>query len=537
MPRLAEARVRFARLVQDQAGTGSVLPLFLLTSLLALGGFAMDVANVWRNGEVMRATADAAAHAGAVALARGQSVDDAVAAAQHAIALNMDPAIFAQGAPRQRAELVRAWHFDAASGKVSEEGTANAISVQLRRSPQDGNTLQTYLLGLIGLGDLSTAMTAVVAVTPTETCSNAAGLFARGAIALDGAAEVGSGYCLHSQTSITLARSVEFSERAHLSMPDLAQCSGFCSDSLSPGLSAAATEANLISTSLRGHVSGLQAAMLGPMADSPLKQAFFAARPLAEDLEPLAEVGQDPTRLHAGAVVQLSKWDFEKLRAIPQGLVYAVSCDPSSPLGPPILEVGGVVGALALRNAALVTNCALHFRGDFDVAGALILSTFEGPFPSISAELHAVLGDPNVGCDEASRTLVMALGDQVLPSELLLSNASMVVDGNVTILPDQSRGLGLHNGFSLHAGGRVDVQGQHVYRSCPGASVAGLPELSVIRFVMPSVPAMPDVLMDDRKLPGKKAKPLPPTPPLPMSKTPPAELMSQADLPKPQVGL
>jgi hypothetical protein len=526
-------RATLARLARDEDGTGSVLPLLMLTLLLGVAGFGIDTANLWRTGEIMRATADAAAHAGAVALARGNDPVDALVRAEQAIGLNMDPAVFAPDPGTPRSDLVRLWHFDATSGTLSEDGPLNAVSVQLRRGPGDGNAVPTYLMGLIGLPQVTSTTTAVVALTPSSRCANGSGLFARQDLVLDGEVTLDAGFCLHSQQSATLNHQVKFEPGAHLSLPDLSRCNGLCDDIASPGFLQAATEANLVTQPLRERIADTMEAMLAPMADSALKADFFATRPLAQDLEPLAEMGVDISNLRTGSVVHLSNFDFEVLRAVPQGLVYAISCDPDSPEGPPVLEVGGGVSAPIIDNLALLTDCALHFPDDLQVTGSLVLSSYEGGLPAITADPYAVLGDPSVTCDPAAQTQVMALGDQVLPPGLILSNAAFVLDGQVTLLPGEDGATAPHRGFALHASGTVTLQGPHSFAACDGTNLSTLPGLAVIRMVMPAVPAMPEApKINDADLPGKKVTPLPATPP-----RHPDGILSQADLPGSSVGL
>lgn len=528
------------RFPDDDSGSGGVLPIFMLIAILALGGVASDLASLWRQSEVMRATADTAAHSGVVALARGHSAEDALAVAETAIGLNMNPEIFGPAINKPRSDLVRTWHYDATTGALSEDGPANAVSVQIRRSRHDGNPLPTYLLGLIGLGDIVSSTTAVVALAPTAACSNVSGVFARKGLLLAGPAEVGSGYCLHSQSGIEIAQPAKFAPGASLSLPDMADCAGFCGREESPGLRAAASEANLISAPLLAQFSDVMTEMLGPVEASDRKRDFFASRPISRDLEPIAEVGRSTSGLQTGSVVRLPKAEFEKMRDYPQGLVYVVTCDKKSSGADQVLQVGGIVGAPRLADAVLLTSCALHFRAGFQVTGALILSTFEGADPSITADPEAVLGDIAGKCQPSAQSVVMALGDQALPAGLTGSNAAFLIDGSATMLPDEDTGHARHVGFALHASGTAGFPGKHEFSACGGTSSTILPQLNVIRFVMPRIPAQPLFPRNDAEMPGEKVKPLPSTPPLPMAGAPqalPAEILSQADLPGSRVGL
>ena len=521
----------FTRFRRDEAGSGSVLPMFILVGMLLAGGLSIDSGNLWFNGEVMRATADAAAHTGAVALSRGNDVDDAIAAAEQAIGLNMDPTVFAAKPGKPRSHLVRAWHYDAASDTLSEDGPANAMSVQIRRGPLDGNAVPMYLMQLFGLPEWSTSSTSVVALTPTTRCSNAGGIFARDVLTVEAAAEVGAGFCLHSQVEVRMEQRVRFDTDASVSMPDLAICGEACRDLTMAG------EANFITRPLRDQIGRTAEALMLPLADSLEKAAFFAGRTMSEDLEPLVEIDLSITNLATGSVVRMSAADFELLREVPRGLVYAVVCDQKS-LEPPVLVIRGGMNGPVIDGVALVTNCALHFEDDVEVTGSLLISTYSGELPSITADPYAMLGDPSATCDSAAQVQLLALGDLDVPAGLVLSNVAMVQDGNVTLLAEDNGALAQHHGFALHASGTVDLRGHHSFAACDQPSLETLPNLQVMRFVMPHIEPAPRVLQPKVIMPGKATKPLPRSPSLPMSRVPPADqVMSQASGPDGDVGL
>ena len=66
--RLVEESLRFAR---EARGAGTVFSLSLLLVAAMFGGLVVDVGNAWRYRELLKTTADVAAHAGAVVLAQG----------------------------------------------------------------------------------------------------------------------------------------------------------------------------------------------------------------------------------------------------------------------------------------------------------------------------------------------------------------------------------------------------------------------------------------------------------------------------------
>ena len=93
MPKaLARPRPWHAPFWRDQAGSGTVFSLGLLFLAALFGGLAVDVGNAWRYNELLKTTADVAAHAGAVVLSQGGSPQAARQAALAALDLNMPEA-------------------------------------------------------------------------------------------------------------------------------------------------------------------------------------------------------------------------------------------------------------------------------------------------------------------------------------------------------------------------------------------------------------------------------------------------------------
>jgi hypothetical protein len=79
-------RLRPVRLWWDEAGAGSAFGLFGILICLMFAGVSIDFTNAWRNREILRLSADVAAHAGASALAQaGVVVEQAIGVAAVAV--------------------------------------------------------------------------------------------------------------------------------------------------------------------------------------------------------------------------------------------------------------------------------------------------------------------------------------------------------------------------------------------------------------------------------------------------------------------
>jgi Putative Flp pilus-assembly TadE/G-like len=496
------AAIRHA--LRDETGGVTVLALFSLILTVLCIGFAIDTSNLYRHQAMLRTAADAAAHAGASALARGATDEAAEAAAIEILSRNMavDPeSLLADGGSDLRALVVNP--ADGTLSKPDPDSRANAMLVSLQQSKSSRNPIPTLVLGLFGFDSWSAGASSVAVVAVTRRCENAAGLFAQGPIAIGSGGDgmpPGDGMCVHSQESLSLPRASEAIDGTpRVSLPSRGACAGgACED---------AAEINLIMPDIGAHVARLADGFARPALLLREERAFFAKRPMARDLEPLLEVGAEVRDLQTGGVVTLSPFRFRLLREFPPGLVYLVLC------GQPGAEVetGGreeiIIGeweeSPALRDIALVTSCPIRLAEHARIEGALVISTADDSGLA-GAAFGARIGDPKGACDDTRRSIVMSTGDLVLPSQLALSNLAAVAAGDIQ--------LGLNNeptpvrgrGISLHAGGQIRATGTQSLAPCPGAADPLLPTMRVISHTMPPLDGWITPLVPEKEtdLPG-----------------------------------
>lgn len=520
----------FVRFRQGEDGAGTAFGFFGIVICLMLAGVSIDFTNAWRNGEILRLSADVAAHAGASTLAQDGDRMAALAVATGATELNTPTANYGR-VIYDPFEDIEALHYDPDSNMVSPGGVTNAVSVRLQRNARVQNPVPTFLLRLVGQESWDISVTSVAAVVPTTRCLSGDGIYARGAVTLEGQAVVGTDVCLHSQTAVGLSGGSSFDGGSGLSMPDLADCRGGCSETSSPGYAAASAEANLIMPDPSDHIDRLSAGFTDAGAKLAEEDAFFAIHPLAEDLSALDELGVDTADLNGGDVVPLDAETFGRARALPAGLVYLVTC-PSTGEGAGVLNIGGrqlvvpedgartetageeTSGAggiddelvepvqeepispedevmeegQVLNGVVLVTNCLLQFTDLADIKGSMILSTRAVPGVALRADDGARVGDPELQCDAAHQSVIMAKGSMQVPALFTASNTAFVMDGDITVAGAPSGETAAHRGLSLHASGQVTMNGQHAFTACGTALAALLPMLNVIKFVIPTDP-------------------------------------------------
>jgi Flp pilus assembly protein TadG len=498
------------RALQDEAGGVTVLALFSLFLTVLCLGFAIDATNLYRHQALLRMTADAAAHAGASALARGATPEDAEAAALEMVALNM--AVDPDSLLAHRSTDLRAVVVDPSNGTLSKpdlDTPANAMLVSLQQSETARNPIPTLVLGLFGFDSWSAASSSVATVSTTRRCNNAAGLFAQGRISIgsngDGVPPA-DGICVHSQQALFLPRgSDEYGGVPLLSLPMRSACSGKDCET--------ALEMNLIMPDVAALVARLAQGFADPSRSLHEKDAFFASRPISQDLEPLSEVGADVRGLRTGDVVALSAFRFRMLRHVPPGLVYLVLC------GQPGTEVetGGVDEIIIgewpdspiLRNIALVTTCPIRLEEHARVEGSLIVSTADETGLS-SAAAGARIGDPVGGCDASRRSILMTKGDLTLPSNLTTSNIAVVAGGDVMLGLSGETSPSLSRGIAVHAGGEIRSAGVQTLMPCAGAADLLLPSLRVISHTMPPLEGWitPVIPVEEPDMPGTRPEQL-----------------------------
>ncbi len=533
---------RPVRFCARQDGGATAFGLIVICMLLLIAGVAIDVANLYRYKTLLQLTADSAAQAGVVTLARGGVATDAHSAAGAMVETNMPEGQFGQVITNSARE-VQVLHYDAATGTLGQVGDAapaNAVLVQLQRSEATGNPVPTFLMGMAGIDAWSLVASSVATLMPTQRCGNAEGIVARGAVNLGLSPVFGSDFCLHSQSSITLPIGTRMADQLRVSLPDPSDCAGVCK----PGNSATKTEPmigqmaepmtgptirpvalNLVMPGAQDHVARLVAGFLDPQTTLPEETAFFATRPLAGDPEALREVGMAADDLRPGDVLQVTPLQFSQMRERPAGLVYAVRCDTAKndrrALWERTLTLTGVEQGPTLRDLVLITDCAIEMDDRVRIEGALILLT--GPqgaqisaLPGATLGGTSAIGDTDAACDAARRVRLMTFGNLVLPAGLAGANVSAVAGGDITLAADPDQERTQHRGLILHAGGRVTAMGSHSFARCPAETTSDplMPAMQVIAHVMPPLgpvlaPPLQKAPAPQTDLPGQAIERLP----------------------------
>ncbi|MGX9856925.1 hypothetical protein ACR03S_15995 (plasmid) [Limimaricola variabilis] len=492
----------------DEDGS-TIFSLFWTLVLMVLAGVAIDPVNAWRSKQFLKQTADVSAHAAVVALATGSEPTEMQNAVRRTVAVNLDADRVGEvlADPGRDIELLI---YDPRSNTASPSngGPANAALVRLRRSKEQDNAVPFTFLRVMTLFSDSEGMPGwemtvegVAAWVPTTRCRGSDMLIAGGEFHLSANNTFAAGYCVHAQDNVWMPQNNTFAPGSSVSMPDLADCKDKCKDKSNPGATQASNEMNLPVPELNLLIDRLEDAFIFE-AQSPEKAAFFHGKSGLGSLLPLAEIGYPVNRLTLGAVVHLSRDDFQLLPVIPAGLVYDVSCDGRiAPLGRATQGKGGgknkpslpnpvngsgktvsldAVNAASLRDIALITDCGISLGNKVDIAGSLLVSTGAG----LSASSQSQIGASSGNCAPQDRTTVLVRGDIHIPGSFSGSNTSFMTTGDLHMAGGGNGGT--HHGVSMMAQGDVHVSAGHDFVACATESVLQ-PQALMIRHVEPVI--------------------------------------------------
>lgn len=210
--KMQNAASRFRRL--DDGGLTAV-NVFFLSALAILGGIAIDVASVVSARTQLQATADAAAHA-ALVEREWHSADEAKTKALAVAQQNMPQTRFGEVVKNQN---ITFGDWDRDTGVFTQDNNSrNAVLVTAERDSQNGNPVATFLLQFVGLWDWD-VRTSSVFETYYPTCLME-GFVADGVIDVQSNNSYFNGFCMHSNSYVTINNNNYFESGTVVSMPD-----------------------------------------------------------------------------------------------------------------------------------------------------------------------------------------------------------------------------------------------------------------------------------------------------------------------------
>jgi hypothetical protein len=463
------------RFASDEEGAGTVFGLFLFMVIVILGGVALDSSNAWRNATHLDASADAASHAGAVALANGGDIDDVRLAAITAASRNMPSQRYGE-VTGNALENIQLMHFDTETRVLSSAGTQNAVVVDLGQTSGNANAVRTYFLRLMGVNSWDVTGRSITVYDASAECSNVDGIYAEDEISLSSQNGVGPGFCVHSQHAVWLPQQNTFGAGSVVSMPNLDDCKSKCTVSANPGITPMSI--NMVLPDFRDFIFDTYDAFNASSSD--LKSAWFDAKKISVgDVAPLVAAGVAGD-FSMGKVVKLT-WDqFHALPVLPRGLVYNVDCPNNGNSSKTKLTFNGTTGRM--EDAALLTDCSIAFGDGAEVLGSLVVTIRQQSTATVTSGSSVTVADPTQNCRDGDRTTVMSIGKVSVPAEFVMSNVTLVSADDVNVASATSSGI-VSRGLSIYASGKVSLSSQHTLEVCGGENLLA-PEGKVIRHVM-----------------------------------------------------
>ena len=490
---------RPADILSQEDGSISAYALVALAVFCMFLGLAIDVTNVHRQKEFISVAADAAAHAGVVALAEKKLPLDIRTAALAAAETNAPAGLIGKtNLGASDVELVR---FDPKTRTIIA-GEANAVKVTLHRDSSVGNPVSTSLLRFAGVKKFEFSVTSVAYYGKPGNCNSSDGIYAKGRVTLTSGNTIGGSYCVHSQEEVWMPQTNYFQEGAGLSMPNLADCGTKCFDAANPGVENAKFEMNLNMMPVADHIALVRAAMLASTSD--LKSQFFADKTLAADRKPLVDArimnNGAAAKLVRGSVVSLTAAQYNDLMVLtkgnlPTGLVYNVDCRDRGNGPATWISIGGSLDrkdptlttstAETVREVVLITDCGFDVGSNARIDATLAISTRVSTSSVLKAASGAIVGDPLRNCDVSRKVYIMTMSGISVSSDFTASNVALIVNGDIHVAASSSSSTVEHKGTSFHAEGEVQIPANHTFNGCLEDYSGLIPGNKTIKFVIP----------------------------------------------------
>lgn len=405
--RRAGAKPAFFR---DEDGTVSLYGIYISVAMIGIAGYAIDSNNAFQVQSNLRTATEAAALAAIDELGNPQA---GVEAALSYAALNADPQ--SHGAA-VTAEDVDFGNWNGFTRTFTINGfPSNAVRVSARRTTERGNAVGYDLMRLLGTGSYN--VTADSIAVGLANCAGG-GLFSVGAAEVWNSNEFYSGFCLYSDTSVTLGNTNIFPYGSNIVLPDTTQ--------FWQGI---------------GNLGASQALLQGE-----------------RDLDVLAQVDTVTAQMQDGALpAYLPDW-------ITRGPVYLSRIKPRTPLQPnTFYRVSGHVSLGANRD---LTDIAIAATGNIETGSNVDMkNVFLTAYGDISFNSNNDFGETDY-CNGGTYDIhLFARGNISFGSNNRMRGMLMAAKGDITMLNNLAGLSSVH----AEAGGITYLKNASEMDSCAAA--------------------------------------------------------------------
>ena len=427
MTRLAAVLTRIRRFHRSEQGGATVWSLFLSTAIAMIGGYAVDVSNLMTSRTDLQIAADAAAHAALLSRspmsADRLSADEARAIGVEMAALNLPVEEYGETV-RPEDIVFGTWDRDTLQF-TADEDSKSAVQVTAWRHSLLDNPVPVYLLQLAGLSEWDLQVVSVFE-TYQPTCLRE-GFVAEDVVDIQSNNSYSNGFCIHSNSYVSLNSNNYFEPGTVVSMPDLDDIdlpnSGYeTNDGLQDALREGSWNIRIVSR-IQNIIDGL----------------------LAFDREFL------PDYITYPSAVTLPS-NTVKQEHLVAGRLYRYNCNGGKRMT--------IDKDVTMSKVVLITNCEIKFNEGVALEDAIVATTDTGA-KSMNSPGGLRLGKDD-GCAEGNSAQLVTMGSVDVAADLRLYGAQIIARDDIQFAAN-ANGI---QGAALVAGGEISGTSNMEMRYC-----------------------------------------------------------------------
>lgn len=375
----------------DDGGITAFGLFFMIISIM-LGGLAIDISNVMTARTRLQVAADAAAHAALVAR-ETRSASEAKAIGIKVAKLNMPSDFFGDVLVSSDIEF-GVWDVNS-QDFIPDGNSRSAVYVSPRQTKDTGNAIPTYILKLVGLNEWNLRVRSIFA-TYHPTCFRE-GFVAQSVVDLQSNNSYSNGFCIHSNTYVSLNSNNYFEPGTIVSMPNSEDIdlpnSGFkTNDGLSEALRSGSYHIKIL-TRIDDIIAGLQE-----------RDPFY----LPPYLKSTQTVTLNPLKAIDGTMLE-------------SGKIHKLTCNDG--------KSATISAGTTMNQVVIVTNCIVKF-GQGVVLQDTIIATTSQDSKSMNAASSLQVGKDDQ-CSPGGGAQLVTMGGLYFPADLKVYGGQLLAKGNI----------------------------------------------------------------------------------------------------------
>ena len=409
---------------RDEDGSYTAFGAFMLVTFLLLGSTAIDYSNAFTARTQMQVASDAAAHA-ALYTRDTQSAADAKTAALRMVEDILPASIY--GTVLRPQDIVFG-DYDREDDTFTNNATSkDAVEVKLQRIKDRDNGVRTFLLHFVGKPFLDVTTTAL-AETYRPLCFRE-GFVAEAVVDLQSNNTFENGFCVHSNSHVSLNNNNVFEDGTIVQMPDTGDLelpsSGFESnDGLEASLRSGGYHLRIVNR-INDIIAGVQT-----LGSDYIPGFITSGTPLYP----------------SGSGKKFNVTDFTP------GRIHILNCGGN----------GITLTAGTYSDIVIVASCDVKFANGV-VLEDIVVATTSTNAKSFNASSGLVVGKDD-GCADGGMAWLVTKGGFEVAADLHVYGSQILAAGDIEF----AAGADGVEGASIVAGGRVDVTSNNAMGFCGG---------------------------------------------------------------------